>query len=138
MSRTCEVENCNVKAFFNFQGEKPGLRCGKHCLDNQIKIYNKSCAADDCLKRPLYNIEGEKVGLFCKTHKTDDMIDVKYNYVGLKPVYCAEHSKQDMVFLHKNKCREADCDNIAKYNFSDGPKTGKFCSKHKKPMMIRF
>ena len=64
MSRTCEVEDCNTKAFFNFLGTKPGVRCGKHRLKGQLNIYNKTCAFDDCLKRPLYNIEGEKNGLF--------------------------------------------------------------------------
>ena len=150
MSRTCAFEDCETKAFFNFPGNKPGVMCGKHRLEGQINIYNKTCASEDCLKRPLYNMEGETQGLFCKTHKTDDMIDVKnkkcndcskratYNYAGSKPLYCAEHAKEDMVFLHKNKCREPGCDGMAKYNFSDGPKTGHFCSKHKKALMIRF
>ena len=150
MSRICEVEDCNTKAFFNFPGTKPGKYCGKHRLEGQINIYNKTCAFDDCLKRPLYNIEGEKNGLFCKTHKEEDMIDVKskkctkclkratYNYVGSKPLYCAEHATEDMVFLHKNKCRELGCERMAKYNFADGPKSGHFCSDHKKVTMIRL
>ena len=150
MSRTCEVEDCNTKAFFNFLGTKPGVRCGKHRLKGQLNIYNKTCAFDDCLKRPLYNIEGEKNGLFCKTHKEEGMIDVKskkctkclkratYNYVGSKPLYCAEHASEDMVFLHKNKCREPGCERMAKYNFADGPKSGHFCSDHKKVTMIRL
>ena len=77
MSRCCEVEDCNVKAFFNFAGEKPGARCGKHRIDGQINIYNKTCAFDDCIKRPLFNIEGENEALYCKKHKADGMIDVK-------------------------------------------------------------
>ena len=150
MSRICEIENCAIKAFFNFPDTKPGVRCAKHRIEGQINIYNKTCTFDECQKRPLYNIQGQKNGLFCKTHRADGMIDVKnkkcmdcskratYNYTGSKPLYCAEHAKEDMVFLHKNKCRELGCERMAKYNYSVGPKCGHFCSKHKKETMIRF
>ena len=150
MSRCCEVEDCNVKAFFNFAREKPGVRCGKHRIDGQINIYNKTCAFKNCIKRPLFNIEGENEALYCKKHKADDMIDVKnkkcsecskratHNYAGLKPNYCAKHATGEMEFLHKKKCKELGCETMAKYFYPNGPKTGVYCAKHKKETMIRI
>ena len=60
MNRTCEVENCKVKAYFNFEGEKHGVRCAKHRIEGHINIYDKACAFETCKKRPLFNIIGQK------------------------------------------------------------------------------
>jgi hypothetical protein len=149
MSRSCEIENCNVKAFFNYQGLLPGIRCGTHRLDGQINIYNTTCAFETCNKRPIFNSEGEKKALYCKTHKTEDMVDVKnckclecnrratHSYIGTKGTYCAQHAREDMVFVYKKNCKETGCTNMAKYYFPNGPKTALYCSKHKKQTMIR-
>ena len=149
MSRICEIENCNVKAFFNYEGVLPGIRCGTHRLEGQINIYNKTCAIETCTKRPIFNVKGEKKALYCKSHKTEDMVDVKnpkclecnkratHGIIGTKGMYCAQHSKEDMVFVYKKICKETGCTNEAKYYFVNGPKTALYCSKHKKSEMIR-
>ena len=149
MSRLCEIENCNVKAYFNFQGSVPGIRCGKHRLEGHINIYDKTCAIETCTKRPIFNLQGEKKAMYCKSHKTEDMVDVKilkcleckkratHSIVGTKGMYCAEHAQPDMVFVYKKNCNEIGCINMAKYYFPNGPKTALYCSKHKKKTMIR-
>ena len=149
MSRLCEIENCNVKAYFNFQGSVPGIRCGKHRLEGHINIYDKTCAIEMCTKRPIFNLQGEKKAMYCKSHKTEDMVDVKnlkcleckkratHSIAGTKGMYCAEHAQPDMVFVYKKNCNEIGCTNMAKYYFPNGPKTALYCSKHKKKTMIR-
>ena len=149
MSRQCEIEGCNVKAYFNYKGSRPGVRCGAHRLEGQVNIYDKTCAIDNCTKRPLFNTKGERNGLYCKSHKTEGMVDVKnnscvecdrratHNYRGMKGMYCSTHAKESMEFSYKNECQESGCHLSAKYYSRDRPKTGKYCAKHKKTGMIR-
>ena len=149
MSQICDIKICNVKAYFNYQGLVPGIRCKTHRLKDQINIYDKTCAVETCTKRPIFNVEGEKKALYCKSHKTDDMVDVKnlkclecnkratHGMIGTKGTFCAQHSKEGMVFLYKKFCKETECTNMAKYYFANGPKTALYCSKHKKNEMIR-
>ena len=59
MSRICEIENCNVKAFFNYEGVLPGIRCGTHRLEGQINIYNKTCAIE-IAQKDLFSMRKEK------------------------------------------------------------------------------
>lgn len=75
--KTCKTELCMKSPCFNFEGEKIGLYCTTHKLQNMIDItHRKLCNEPGCKTRPSYNTEGEKEAKYCVKHKQPDMIDV--------------------------------------------------------------
>lgn len=57
-----------------------------------------------------------------------------YNFEGLKPLFCSEHSSQGMVNVHAKHCIDDHCRTRASYNFP-GNKTALYCHTHSKPGM---
>ena len=53
----CKEEGCNVRPFFNIEGEIKGLYCSQHKKDGMVDVKSKTCL--ECKKQPVFNIEGE-------------------------------------------------------------------------------
>jgi hypothetical protein len=92
LSKTCSYEACcSTKPSYNFAGEKLGIYCGTHKLDDMINIVSKTCIYDGCGTHPCYNFAGEKRGIYCVTHKLDAMIDVIHKTC--KSDWCSTQAK---------------------------------------------
>ena len=145
---SCEIIDCNVRAYYNFPNTQPGIRCATHRLSNMINIYNKTCREESCLKRPLYNFPTEKRGVTCKEHSEKGFVDLQnpkcpvcnkyggFNYPGQKGIYCAKHASPGMILTNKTICKHEGCTITAKYNLPSAKKTGKYCFAHKLIGMI--
>ncbi len=147
----CEVEGCNTKACYNYEGEKKGARCKTDILPGMIDVVHPRCGIDGCKTRPYYNLPGETRGIRCSTHKPDGYVDVinrqcreegctkqpSQNLPGVKPgITCSEHGKkygfQDVV---NKRCGVNGCQTMPSFNF-EGKKTAIRCSEHADPLMI--
>jgi hypothetical protein len=73
----------------------------------------RKCKHEGCIKRPSFNFVGERVAL-----------------------YCANHSKQEMVDVFSRFCHEEGCRVHPSFNFPVGTKVGIYCTAHKLDGMI--
>ena len=143
------LENEEV-SIINFEGEKIGIYCYKHKLENMIDIISKTCQFTDCKIRPQFNFKGEKIGIFCKEHALDNMIDIKhkkckfiecmtrpiYNFKGEKiAIYCKEHKLNEMINIYDKTCIFDNCSKIPTFNY-EGKKNAIYCKDHKLNEMI--
>lgn len=60
---------------------------------------------------------------------------LKYNFKGLKKLYCKSHKKDGMLDVTREICESKDCIVRASFN-EEGLKKGKFCADHKEPNMV--
>ena len=74
---SCQIVDCNVRAYYNFPKTQPGIRCSAHRLNGMVNVYDKTCREEGCLKRPLYNFPNEKRGVTCKEHSENGMMDLQ-------------------------------------------------------------
>jgi hypothetical protein len=145
----CNHENCNISAFFNFEGEKKGIYCTSHKLGNMQNVIDRKCQEPNCGKIPFFNFEGETKGIFCQAHAQENMHNVKdrkcqepncgkipfFNFEGKKTgIFCQEHAKENMRNVKDRQCKELNCKLLASYNF-EGKKGGIFCQEHAKENM---
>ena len=72
----CKEYGCNIRPYFNFEGQIKPLYCSTHKKDEMMNVISKKCL--ECNKIPVFNFEGQKKPLYCSTHKKDGMIDVKH------------------------------------------------------------
>jgi hypothetical protein len=149
--KTCIYDGCGTRPSYNFAGEKRGIYCDKHKLDDMINIVSKTCIYEGCSTQSSYNFAGKKMGLYCVTHKLDDMIDVlsktcsyeaccstkpSYNFAGEKlGIYCGTHKLDDMINIVSKTCIYDGCGTHPCYNFT-GEKRGIYCVTHKLDAMI--
>ena len=103
-------EDCGIRANFNYENIKFGIRCSKHKEIGMIDIKHKKCQYTDCKKRPTFNIEGE-----------------------ICPRFCADHKEIRMINLVDKTCEY--CKKIPIYNI-EGELKGRFCKDHKEIGMI--
>ena len=108
---TCQFENCHVRATYNYKGQKKGIRCKTHILDNMVDVKHQCCIEDNCIVRASYGIKDKN------------------------PEYCSIHKKKDMINLIKKECEESNCTNTPNFNY-EGETIGKYCASHKKDNMI--
>jgi hypothetical protein len=151
MPRNCVEENCNKRAWYNFNGELNTLYCGYHKKDGMQNIRVNRCKGDECNKYPSYNFEGLKAE-YCLEHKEEGMFIVRgklcqfenckkranYKHLDEKfPTHCFKHKGIDMVIHKKGKtCELITCEKIATYNF-EGLNT-RFCKDHKEDGMVNM
>jgi hypothetical protein len=140
--RKCFYKECELEANYNFPEQKP-ICCKTHQINGMIDVKHSKCCFKGCSTRPNFNFEGIKKATYCKEHADKDMVDVlakkcfcnkvqpNFNYIGLKPKYCASCKLVDMVDVSNIKC---ECGKAANYNFI-GLK-GKYCSHCKTSEMI--
>jgi hypothetical protein len=148
--KTCLIENCNIKARFNFPDEKKLLYCKDHKKDGMINIDRRLCIFHGCHKRAHYNFINENKEKYCGEHKQDGMINIIskrcleencikqpiYNLPDEKTgLYCNEHKKENMIDVKNKKCKEINCKKQPSYNLST-EKLGIYCNEHKKENMI--
>ena len=76
VSKTCLEEICNTRPSYNLPGEKKGIYCAVHKLNDMVNVINKTCQEETCNKQPRYNFSDETVGIYCKDHKKETMVDV--------------------------------------------------------------
>ena len=62
-------EECGIRASYNYEGIKFGIRCSEHKLVRMVDVKSKTCEHEGCRKQPVYNNEGESKGRFCVEHK---------------------------------------------------------------------
>ena len=140
-------EKCGIRASFNIEGEKRGIRCVSHKDPNMIDVKHVLCII--CKKtRPSYNYKNEKKALYCVTCKDATMVDVTrilckkcdikiptFNYKGeKKAIYCADCKESNMVDVLNRKCEKCKL-KVPLFNF-DGEKIGKYCGMCKDIDMI--
>ena len=149
-SSLCELQDCSVRASFNFEGQSPKF-CAKHKKDGMICLTEyRKCNEYNCKKRPSFNLEGEKIRLYCSEHKKDGMVDIShrkckeldcknqcaFNFEGEKiATHCSKHKKDGMINIKTRRCNEIGCDKIPLFNF-EGEKRRLYCVEHKKDGMI--
>lgn len=56
-------------------------------------------------------------------------------YIGLTPIFCFKHKKENMINLTSRKCVYYGCNTNCSYNYQ-GIKKPIFCFKHKRENMI--
>ena len=74
---SCQIIDCNVRAYYNFPKTQPGIRCAAHRLETMINVYDRACREEGCLKRPLYNFPNKKRGVRCKEHSDKGFVDLQ-------------------------------------------------------------
>ena len=77
-----------------------------------INVVSKRCIYENCLTLPSYNIASET-----------------------KPLYCAEHKKENMINVKNKYCIENNCKNEKIYGIINKPL---YCFDHKKENMINL
>ncbi len=142
----CIYEGCKIRPSFNFEGNKKGLYCFQHKLENMTDVIHPTCIYLNCKVRPMYNIEGNTNALYCASHKQNGMIDVKNKrciYEGCKTnpsfnfekntkrLYCSKHKIEGMIDISKRNCVYEGCKTTATYCIESDTKP-LFCSKHSK------
>jgi hypothetical protein len=146
-NKTCEVDNCVVRAHYDVVGGK-GRFCTEHKLENMINITNKVCKSDGCSKQPCFNFKGEKIGRFCVDHQMDNMVDVKnkmcetenclirahFDFPEGTGKFCSTHKLLGMIDLTHNNCCSQGCNKKRIYNIKG--QRPKFCLEHKSDDMI--
>jgi hypothetical protein len=140
----CEVEDCKVRALFNFKGVKPPKFCSKHKEKNMFNVVGKLCIV--CKEKyPSFGYE-YKNNTHCGDCKKDDMKDVinkkcivckenspSFGYENGLRTHCSKCKKDDMSDILHSKCQ---CGFIASFGYKDQKAT--HCSKCKKDDMISF
>ena len=61
----------------------------------------------------------------------------RFNFIGLKALYCGTCKEPDMVYVYKKHCIHPDCKTRPTYNKEGEPK-GLYCAKHKLKEMINI
>jgi hypothetical protein len=150
--RLCREGNCKLRPCYNYQGNKQGIFCNTHKLDNMINVKDKKCEHEECDKLPTYNYEGENKKRFCVAHKLKGMIDILhkkchhegclirpiYNYLNeITPLYCTTHKLDNMVNIKSKRCEYDRCDKRPNYNY-EGETMAIYCSTHKLEGMINI
>jgi hypothetical protein len=143
-------EDCGIRANFNYENIKFGIRCLKHKKIGMIDIKHKTCEIENCKKRPSFNNEGESKARFCVEHKEVQMVNVvdktceyinckkrpSFNFEGkTKARFCVDHKEVQMIDVKNKRCEQESCDKIPHFNF-EGESKGRFCVNHKKIQMI--
>jgi hypothetical protein len=138
---------CGIKAVFNYEGQKIGIKCSTHKEPTMIDIKNKKC--EICkTKRPNFNYEGETHAKFCSHCKEPNMIDIKnkkcekcktkqpvFNYEEeTQAKFCSDCKEPNMIDIKHKKCEKCK---TKRPNFNyEGETQAKFCSDCKEPTMI--
>jgi len=143
-------EECGIRASFNFEKQKFGIRCSLHKQIGMVDVNHKMCEHEGCKKRPNYNFEGEIKARFCIDHKLVEMINVKsntceqkgciklpsYNFIfETKALFCLEHKQIGMVNVNHKICEHEGCRKRPSYNIETDKKV-RFCFEHKEIGMI--
>ena len=124
VDKMCNQDGCKKIPCFNYDGEKKGLYCSIHKLENMINVKDKPCNFIGCKLFPCYNYKGNGKGKYCKEHKLENMIDVVHKYCvfdGCKiissynhknekeSIYCNTHKKEGMVNVKHISCKNDWC-----------------------------
>jgi hypothetical protein len=72
LAKSCVEKDCNQRATFNKNGEKPKY-CGLHKKKDMVDVRHKRCLEDGCDKEPSYGKPGTKSRMYCAEHKKDGM-----------------------------------------------------------------
>jgi hypothetical protein len=111
----CDI--CGVRACYNYENNKLGVKCFYHKEPEMIDVVHRKCIV--CKKkRPTYNTKENSQALYCGTCKEPDMIDVlhkkcivcklkipTYNIKGERlPMYCVNCKHMDMVNVINKNC----------------------------------
>ena len=149
ISKTCEHQECKIRATFNFEGEIKARFCNEHKEIGMINVLAKTCEHQGCKIQPTFNFEGLKKR-FCNEHKEIGMIDVKsktcehqgckirpsFNFEGeIKARFCNEHKKIAMIDIKSKTCEHLGCKTIPTFNFK-GQIKKRFCNEHKEIGMV--
>jgi hypothetical protein len=152
VSRLCREGNCKLIPSYNYQGNKQGIFCNIHKLEEMMNVKDKKCEYEKCNKLPTYNYEGESKKRFCVIHKLNAMVDIlhkrchhegclirpTYNYINeTTPLYCATHKLCHMVDIKSKRCEYEGCDKRPSYNY-EGEIIPIYCTTHKLDNMINI
>ena len=146
----CFHKGCKINPIFNYIGEKKGLYCFSHKLEEMINVKDKKCYHENCKTQPTFNFEGKTERLYCSLHKLDGMINVKdktcnqgncktqptFNFEGeTTSLYCFLHKLDGMIDIKSKKCNQEGCKTQPTFNF-EGKTERLYCSLHKLDGMI--
>ena len=152
VSRLCREGNCKIRPSYNYQGNKQGIFCNIHKLEEMTNVKDKKCEYENCNKLPTYNYEGESKKRFCVIHKLNAMVDIlhkrcyhegclirpTYNYINeTSPLYCATHKLDHMVNIKSKRCEHEGCDKRPSYNYEEKI-IPIYCTTHKLDNMINI
>ncbi len=108
-------ETCGIRAIYNFEGNKFGIRCSTHRDIGMINVKDRKC---QCGKhRSTFNFEDQTTAICCLECKQLGMIDVKhrkcecgkhqpvFNFEGQsKAICCADCKQLGMIDIKHCKC----------------------------------
>lgn len=77
ISKTCEVDGCEMRPTYNFHGEKKGRFCSIHKTPDMIDVMNKTCEVDGCEIQSIYNLPGEKKGSECEQTRMVNLVHAR-------------------------------------------------------------
>jgi hypothetical protein len=152
VSRLCREGNCKLIPSYNYQGNKQGIFCNIHKLEEMMNVKDKKCEYEKCNKLPTYNYEGESKKRFCVIHKLNAMVDIlhkrchhegclirpTYNYINeTTPLYCATHKLDDMIDIKHKKCNYEGCNIRPNYNYPNKTEAI-YCTRHKLEGMVNI
>jgi len=123
----CIIENCNKKAFFNFETQLKPCYCIDHKESDMVFIKKRMCSKKFCTNKVTIQLNNPKFPL-CKNHKQQKETrnkcqykwgcnnNASYNYIDqIIPIYCRKHKQFKMVSLNtKNRKQKKFHDNISK------------------------
>ena len=133
-NKTCVEIDCDIRAYYNNEGESIGIYCKKHKKQDMIDVKSIKCIEVGCQFQPSYN-NRDKKALYCKIHKKNDMVDVRsikcfedgcstranYNIKGaIRGLYCKIHKKPNMEDVINNRCQSDWCFTIVTNKKYDG------------------
>ena len=121
VSNLCKHEDCRTHATYGNIGKKAEY-CKKHAKNDMIDVKNKRCikCVELNIKHPKQPTYGINKPTHCFEHKTEEMIDCKHDSVickeedcntratygnkDVKPLFCTNHKKDDMIDLVSLMC----------------------------------
>ena len=137
-NKTCVEIDCDIRAYYNNEGESIGIYCKKHKKQDMIDVKSIKCIEVGCQFQPSYN-NRDKKALYCKIHKKNDMVDVRsingyclHCYINLfpdKPVSRNYKTKEFAVVDHI-KSNFLNVDWIADKQVSNG------CSRRRPDLLL--
>ena len=93
IKNTCE--ECGIRANYNFENEKYGIRCSKHKEIGMINVKDKTCEHEGCKTR------------------------ANFGYINQIAVRCARHKLPLMFKNRKSECQEENCKEISEYGIEE-------------------
>lgn len=108
----CIIENCNKKAFFNFEAQLKPCYCIDHKENDMVFIEKRTCSKKFCNNKASIQLNNLKFPL-CRDHKREKETrnkcqyklgcnnNASYNYEDQAvPIFCRNHKKNKMVSLN--------------------------------------